>query len=63
MPVERLMVKEPFGDYAFGHRITDPDEMKRVLASHPDFVLRERVPAPGEDEPAAGEKPAKRAGK
>lgn len=63
MPVERLMVKEPFGDYAPGDRITNPAEMKRVLASHPEFVLRERVAAPDEDKPAAGGKPAKRAGK
>jgi hypothetical protein len=28
-----LIVSEPFGDYARGSRITDPDEVAKVLAS------------------------------
>lgn len=40
---ERLMVKEPFADYVVGDRITDAKTMKRVVASHPDHVLRETV--------------------
>ena len=43
---ERLLVTEPFADYAFGDRITDPKQIKRALASHPSFVVREAVPDP-----------------
>lgn len=41
---QRLLVKEAFGDYAPGDRITSAAEMRRVTASHPDYILREDVP-------------------
>lgn len=56
---ERLMVKEQFGEYSVGDRITDARTMKKVTASHPDYVLRETVP--DEAEPvvdASTEQPA-----
>lgn len=48
---ERLLVKEAFGDFEPGDRITDARTMKRVTASHPEYVLREAV----DDEPAGPE--------
>ncbi len=40
----RLLVRSEFLNHACGDRITDPAEVKAVLRTHPDFVLRETVP-------------------
>lgn len=53
---ERLLVKEAFGDYSLGDRITDARTMKRVTATHPEYVLREN--APEEASPDPSEAPA-----
>ena len=37
---ERLMVLSPFGDYAERDLITEEAAIRRVLKTHPDFVLR-----------------------
>jgi hypothetical protein len=57
---ERLLVRNPFLEYEFGDRITDPEVMREVLLTHPDHVLRERLvveDSPGAratEDPAAG---------
>jgi hypothetical protein len=56
---ERLLVKEEFGDYLVGDRITDARTIKKVVASHPDYVLRETVSGePEGDAVEDGEPPA-----
>jgi hypothetical protein len=35
-----LTVKMPFGDYARGDRITDPETVAAVLESHPHHVVK-----------------------
>lgn len=54
---QRLLVKEAFGDYAPGDRITKSADMARVVKSHPDYVLREDVP--DKTKAKAGRKTAK----
>ncbi len=55
--VEQLMVIEPFGEYAFGDRITESAAMKRALSQHPHHVVREVVDAEAEAQDEK-EKPA-----
>jgi len=35
-----LTVVKPFGEYARGERITDPDKVAELLASHPEHVVK-----------------------
>jgi hypothetical protein len=55
---QRLLVREPFGTHEFGDRITDPEEIRRVLASHPQHVLREAEPEEAEAEAAPAKAPS-----
>ena len=41
----RLLVLSNFEGHVAGDRITGAAEMERVMASHPDYVLRESVAA------------------
>ena len=43
MPLERLLVVEPFGDHAFGDRIEGEAAIRKTLKSHPQHVVREVV--------------------
>ena len=38
-----LVVREPFGGYAKGHAITDPEEMEEVSKTHPHHVIRTEI--------------------
>lgn len=59
---QRLLVKEAFGEYEPGDRITDAKDIKRVTASHPDYVLREHVSEPkAEAKPKEKAKPGRKA--
>jgi hypothetical protein len=40
-------------DFSKHDRITEPKVIGQILASHPDFVLREEVPSVELDEPEA----------
>jgi hypothetical protein len=60
MPL-RLLVREDFSarvsgemhEFSKHERITEPRVIGQVLASHPDFVIREEVPTVELDEPDA----------
>lgn len=56
--IERLLVREDFGNYVFGQRITDPAVMKEVLLTHPDHVVRERLVVEDDPRAKASEDPA-----
>ena len=47
-----LIVRQPFGDYARGDRITEPDEVARLSGECGEHVVRVGAPVP-EDPPAA----------
>lgn len=48
MAKTRLLVTEAFGEYRPGDRITGSAEIERVLATHSEYVLREKVVADSE---------------
>lgn len=53
----QLVVKHEFADYAVGDHITDPAEVAKWGASHPDYVVRKFMddPKPAPPPPVAAQ--------
>ena len=50
-----LVVTQSFADYAKGERITDADEVQRVLDEHPEMVTQISAPDLPDPEPNQSE--------
>lgn len=52
-----LVVREPFGDYPKGAKITDPAEVEALLADKGAHVIKVSAPDAGEEPTPAPEHP------
>ena len=48
-----LIVRQPFGEYSRGDRITEPDDVARLASEAAEHVARVAAPEPETEEPSS----------
>ena len=50
--MRKLIITQPFGDYAVGDEVTDTEAMKKIEAEHPNRAVAVKVEPVKEADPA-----------